>query len=389
MGLFYLHIPKTGGQTLASRLGSAYSFGRAYCLQDGFTYPQDIAALRDVVLAHEFVETHVTGQLLAEVAVTDVLCTVRDPIGQIVSNYRHIRREPERRLARAAHVLSPAEFFDRFGDFFTDRQARYLLSAFVPLAEEAERKGYCQAMMEHLEPSLDRVRWLVPTEAIDEFVPLWELETGRRVTNSALSINHAPGDGVDVAELRSVVAARPHLFGFDNLLHQLARSRFAALRQDVRARIRPWAWPDNASRVHAAGPAGIWLAQGWYDAEVSSGRQANWAGPTNRSDIRIRRAPGQDQLSFEVLVVNGIEYDDVNVFTVDGFTPLPLTCMPLGDNNWRYCVDVSSLPDETAVALVVPDCFAPINVFGNEDGLERRSFLAAGWTLSEATTESA
>ena len=389
MALFYLHIPKTGGQTLASRLASAYPFGRAYCLHDGFTYPQDIAALRAVVLDHEFVETHVTGQLLMEVAVADVICTVRDPVGQIVSNYRHIRREPDRRLARAAQVLPPAEFFDRFGDFFTDRQACYLLSAFVPLAEEMERTGHCQALMDHLQPSLDRVRWLVPTEAIDEFVPLWEAETGRRVTNSALSVNHAPGDGVDVAALRAVVAARPHLFGFDNLLHQLARSRFAALRDSVGARLRPWAWSDNASRVYGAGSAGIWLAHGWYDAEVSPGQQANWAGPTNRSDVRIRRAPGHDWLTFNVLVVHGIEYHDVNAFTVDGFVPLPITRMRLDENRWCYGVDISALPDETTVALIVPDCFAPINVFGNDDGLERRSFLAAGWNLAEAAADAA
>lgn len=381
--MFYLHIPKTGGQTLASRLASAYPFGRVHHLRDGFTYPADVNALREALQTHEFVETHLTGQLLENVAVEDVLCTVRDPIGQIISNYRHIRREPERRLARAAQVLHPAEFFDRFGDFFTDRQTTYLLSAFVPLAEEIERLGYCQALMKHLQPSLDRVRWLVPTESIDEFIPLWEADTGRRVTNPTLSINHAPGDGVDVAELRAVVAARPHLFGFDNLLHQLACSRFAELRGTVHAKIRPWDWPDNASRVHADGAAGIWLADGWYEAEAAFGGQANWAGPTNRSDVRIRRAPGQNWLTLDVVVVNGIHYEDIVAFAVEGFSPLKIIRAPVGESRWRYSIKIADLPEETSVALIVPDCFAPINVFGDDDGLERRSFLATGWTLAE------
>lgn len=385
--MFYLHIPKTGGQTLSSRLASAYPFDRAHYLQDGFTFPGDVAALREVLMTNDFVETHLTGQVLVDVAVDDVLCTVRDPVAQIVSNYRHIRREPERRLARAAQVLSPGEFFDRFGDFFTDRQTRYLLSAFVPLAEEIERHGYCEALMMHLQPCLDRVRWLVPTECIDEFVPLWEQDTGRRVTNPGLSINHAPGDDVNVAEVRAAVAARPHLFGFDNLLHQIGRSRFAALRAAVSARARPWDWPENASRVHTAGAAGVWLTEGWYEAERAFGGQANWAGPTNRSDVRLRRAPGQDWLTFEVLVVNGIQYDDVRAFAVDGYLALPVVRVALGESRWRYSVDVSELPAESAIALVVPDCFAPINVFGDDDGLERRSFLAGAWALAEVAAD--
>ena len=39
--MFYLHIPKTGGQTLARRLASAFPPGRAHLQEGQFTYPAD------------------------------------------------------------------------------------------------------------------------------------------------------------------------------------------------------------------------------------------------------------------------------------------------------------------------------------------------------------
>ncbi len=39
--------------------------------------------------------------------------------------------------------------------------------------------------------SLDRIRWLVPTESIDEFVDLWVMETKRNVPNRDAMINVA------------------------------------------------------------------------------------------------------------------------------------------------------------------------------------------------------
>ncbi|MES2493433.1 MAG: hypothetical protein V4579_09170, partial [Pseudomonadota bacterium] len=92
-------------------------------------------------------------------------------------------------------------------------------------------------------------------------------------------------------------------------------------------------------------------------------------------------------LVFDVRVVNGIHYEDITPYAADGFTPLPVRRTPLGESHWRYSVDISALPEETTVALLVPDCFAPINVFGDDDGLERRSFLAAGWALQEAAVD--
>lgn len=211
---------KTGGQTLARRIASAFPPKREYLQTNQFTYPHDYNAFSEYLDAYDFVEGHVTGQMLNGRQISDLLVTVREPVAQIMSNYRHIRREPDRRLSRAAREMTPAAFFDHFGDFFTDFQSRYLLSAFIPLCIEEQRDGLWGCAAYHLPRILKQIRWLVPTDQIDAFVPLWESETGRRAAENAYATNHAPHDGVDLAVLEAVIRARPALFALDNVLYQ-------------------------------------------------------------------------------------------------------------------------------------------------------------------------
>jgi len=384
--MFYLHIPKTGGQTLARRLASAFPPGRSHLQAEQFTYPADRAAFAECLAKHDFVEAHVTGELLQGCEVADLLVTVREPVAQIMSNFRHIRREPDRRLSRAARELDPGTFLDHFGDFFTNFQYRYLLSAFVPLGLEEQRHGYWPTAARHLPPVLGRVRWLVPTDRIDAFVPLWEAETGRRAAERAFATNHAPSDGVDLAALEAAIRARPALFALDSVLYQHACSRYAEWAEAVRQQIAPWDYPANASRVFHDAGGGIWLRRGWYPSEPTRHGPGNWAGPVRRSDIAVRRAPGQDTLMFDVIVINGITFTDIAAFDAAGFTRLPVRREEVARDQWRYRVDLTGLPDACEIALMVPNCYAPINVFaeGENGSLERRSFLAANWALSAA-----
>ena len=387
--MFYLHIPKTGGQTLAARLASAFPPGRAHLQPDQYTYPQGIETLRRDLAAFDFVEGHVTGELLSEVSADDILVTFREPVAQIISNYRHIRRETGRPLARAAQELSPAAFFDHFGDFFIDFQSRYLLSSFIPIDLLSQREGWWSCLAQHLPETMRRIRWLVPTDRIDAFIPLWETETGRKVAEQTLEVNRAPPDGVDLAELEQVIRARPQLFALDNLVYQYVCSAFSGWASGIEAQLHPWNYPENASRIWFEADCGIWLRQGWYPVEATRRGLGNWAGPNRASEIEVLRRPGQDWLIFELLVVNGITYADINVFARDGFVELPVIRREIEPGRWRYAVDLGALPLATGITLTVPDCFAPINVFpaGEDGGLERRSFLAAGWQLAQAEDE--
>lgn len=385
--MFYLHIPKTGGQTLARRLASAFPPGHAHLQPGHFAFPADCESLSQCLAAHDFVEAHVTGELLCQRRIADLLVTVREPVAQIMSNFRHIRREPERRLSRAARELDPGAFFDHFGDFFTDFQSRYLLAAFLPLAIEEQRSGFWACAARHLPPLLERIRWLVPTDRIDAFVPLWEAETGHRVADRTYATNHAPHDGVDLAALEAAIRARPALFAMDSVLYQFAASRFAAWSAAIEQARTPWDYPANASRVFHQGGGGVWLREGWYATEQTGYGPGNWAGPARRSDVAIRRSPGQSALVFDVVVINGITHSDITPFDARSFAQLPVTREVLANDRWRYHIDIAALPEACEVALMVPDCLAAINVFpaGTSADLQRRSFLATGWALTEAT----
>jgi hypothetical protein len=308
---------------------------------------------------------------------------VREPVAQIISNFRHIRREPDRRLSRAARELDPGTFLDRFGDFFADFQTRYLLSAFLPLGIEEQRRGFLPTVARHLPAVLDRARWLVPTDRIDAFVPLWEAETARRVAERGYATNRAPADDVDLPALEAAIRARPALYALDSVLYQHACQRFAAWAEDVRDQAAPWDYPANAARVFHAGGGGVWLRSGWYPSEPTGHGPGNWAGPTRRSDLAVRRGAGQDVLAFDVTVINGITFTDIAAFETARFTALPVRREELAPGHWRYRIDLAALPRACEIALMVPDCYAAINVFpaGQSASLERRSFLATGWGL--------
>lgn len=384
--MFYLHIPKTGGQTLARRLASAFPPGRAHLQEEQFTYPADCTTLGQCLAGHDFVEAHVTGQLLEHRRIADLLVTVREPVAQIISNFRHIRREPDRRLSRAARELDPGTFLYHFRDFFADCQTRYLLSAFLRLGLEEERRGFLPTVARHLPAVLDRVRWLVPTDRIDDFVPLWEVETGHRVAERGYATNRAPADEVDCAALEAAIRARPGLFALDSVLYQHACQHCAAWTGAVREQAAPWDYPANAARVFHAGRGGVWLRRGWYPSEPTAHGPGNCAGLTRRSDLAVRRGAGQDVLAFDVTVINGITFTDILAFETARFTELPLRREELAPGHWRYRVDLAALPRACEVALMVPDCYAAINVFpeGQSASLERRSFLATGWGLESA-----
>ena len=69
------------------------------------------------------------------------------------------------------------------GDDFMNHQTNCMLSAFVHMRALTDSVGYYPAFNQHLQSGVDRIRWLVPTELIDEFLDLWSAETKRRVPN--------------------------------------------------------------------------------------------------------------------------------------------------------------------------------------------------------------
>jgi hypothetical protein len=146
--IFLLHIPKTGGQTLATRLAAAYPPGRAYIMRDNI---EDGHTLIDRCRSYDFVEAHVGhAALSSKPAEVDVISVVRDPVEQILSHYRHVKRGADMALHRIANAMAPTDFLLRFASFFCDFQARALVRAHLPAPPEALWRGEQRWLMRHI-----------------------------------------------------------------------------------------------------------------------------------------------------------------------------------------------------------------------------------------------
>jgi hypothetical protein len=383
--MFYLHVPKTGGQTLATRLASAFDPDKVHIFQDELEFPRDCEKLKTLLREKEFIESHVAGAMLHEPIDRPILCTIREPIGQMVSNWRHIRRDSGNRWHRAARSLSAEEFFDSLGDYFANHQTNYVISAFVRLRILIDRFGYYRVLSERLQSSVERLRWLVPTECIDEFVDLWSAETKRNIPNRTATVNVSPPEAGDLDGAYAAVRARPHLYAFDQLLHQMAKDRFAKYRSEVAELIAPWSYPEDSRRACRMERGGIWLTENWYDPEISSGERAWWSGPERVSEVRFWRANGEKFLKFFVKGVNGITYRDIVARSKATGDELPtVRTENTGGDGMNYSIALDSLQEKDAFWLVAPECYPSIMTTSDDPSLVRRSFIAVNWTLAHA-----
>ena len=383
--MFYLHVPKTGGQTLATRLASAFDPDKVHMFQGDLEFPQDCDKLQTLLREKEFIESHVAGAMLSEPIDRPILCTIREPVSQMVSNWLDIRRNPDNRWHRAAVSLSPAEFFDNLGEDFKDHQTNYVLSAFVDMRALTDSIGYYRAFNQHLQSGVDRIRWLVPTELIDAFLDLWSAETKRRVPNRTAMVNVASSkEDVDRARAIVAVRARPHLYVFHQLLYQIAGTRFAEYRHESRrnssrrGRISTtWRWACRMER------GGVWLSDKPDDREY---RQRNaepgGADAKRMSEVKVWRANGERYLKFFVKGVNGITYRDIAATAKETGERLPVVQEDVQDGNGtRYTVDSASLREKDTINLLTPECYPSIVTTNDDNSLRRQSFIATDWTL--------
>jgi hypothetical protein len=382
--MFYLHVPKTGGQTLATRLASAFDPDKVHVFKGDLEFPRDSEKLKTLLREKEFIESHVAGAMLSEPIDHPILCTIREPVGQMVSNWLHIRREPKNRWHRAAVSLSPEEFFDIAGDDIMNHQTNGMLSAFFPIRALTGSIGYYRAFNQHLQSGVDRIRWLVPTESIDEFLDLWSAETKRRVHNRWAMVNVAPPEAASDRE-RGIIAvrAKPHVYAFDQVLYEMTKIRFAEYRREVAELIAPWSYPDDSRRACRMERGGIWLTDNWYDPEITNGKRAWWCGPQRVSEVRIWRANGERFLKFFVRGVNGITYLGIVAKAKETGKRLPMVCEEAqGGNGMHYTIDLDTLGERDTINLVTPECYPSIVTTKHDMSLVRQSFIATDWTLS-------
>jgi len=377
--IVYQHIPKTGGQTLATRLASAFPLGRSSIMGADLHYPQGVSALHDLLARYDFVERHINGPVLAELRDVDILVTVRDPVKQIVSNYLHIAREPASPLHRPVKILPPERFFREYGDLLANHQTRYFIVGHRDLHPDLDRLvNWLKVMLECLE----RVRWFVPTEAIDEFCMLWQIETSQRMFLADMSMNVAEAAGEQRLALENIVRNMPELYGIDLLLWQIARQRYSEYRRAVLDRAYGNACSNNWGRVWSAGELGIWLGRGWHPPQETPFGLTYWAGPDRLSEMRFKRDDQYCYLCFSLIVFCGV-YEENVIFVSPQGVNVPARFSRINEQEVIYVVDLKQLPYEGLLMVKVPEVWSPAMVSLESNNTRRQSVAACRWKLVE------
>lgn len=378
--IFFLHIPKTGGQTLATRIAAAFPPGRAYILQSNIRTGEELAQL---CAEYDFIEGHPAAAVLANPPDgLDLMTAVRDPVEQIISHYRHIRRAPVNDLNKAANTLTPIAFMERFSAVMFNFQARTLVKTFVAPNALTLAAGEEAWMLRHLEAAIGALRWFIPTEAIDLFGPLWSLETGRTLPLPTAQVNLATPDSVDISRLRDWLRERPERFAVDSLLWSRARSTFAVWSHEVLSggdRIPPGDSPMCASRD---GKAGIWLGTGWHPpARRGDGVVEWWSGPDFMSGIRVQRA-GRQTMYFEVAATLGVHIHRLRVSHPASNRILPSTVRVIPDTSIaEVCVQLDGLGEDERLLLYGPESIQVLPDVPLALESPRRGFATQNWRL--------
>lgn len=378
--IFFLHIPKTGGQTLATRIAAAFPAGRSYLLQSNITSAEELERL---CAQYDFVEGHTAAGVLASPqAHMNIMMAVRDPVEQIISNYRHVRRDPALRLHKTAMAMSPIAFMERCADRIFNFQAKSFIKAFAGMDLLELAGGDDAWVMRHFETSIGRLRWLLPTEAIDQFGPLWALETNRALTLPTAEVNRAAADDVDAAALRSWLRERPERFALDSLLWSRARARFAAWSYEVLSRWGGVAVDESPMCSFTRGHAGIWLGLGWHPPALrGDGVTEWWSGPEFFSKVRIRSS-GQRELCFEVAASLGVQLHKLRILHPGTQKVLPHTMRILpGTSIGEYRVPLDGLGADECLLIFGPEEIHLLPDLPIALQTPRRGFATQNWRL--------
>lgn len=379
--IFLLHIPKTGGQTLSARIASAFPPGRCNIMVPRIEGAADLAAQ---MARYDFLAGHPAGQVLERPPPgLAAMALVRDPVEQIVSQYRHIRRDTNNRLHAAAAALPPRAFIDRFAAHMFNFQAR----AFVRASYSPSAADWIAAdemwVLRNLEAALAPIRWLVPTEQSDEFCALWALESGRPLGQPRIRLNEVGADGVDAPALREWLRGKPERFALDSLLWMLARRHYTGWRDGVITRDRATGGAADGVRAWSSDDAALWLVRDWHRPEqIEDGAIVWWAGPGVSSRIRVRRG-GCRLLRFQGFVFLGVHWNKIRLFREADMTELALCCtLDAETNRVTFEAPIGHLgEDETLVLLASEDATAVPPVALALD-LPRRGFATRDWCLA-------
>lgn len=379
--IFFHHIPKTGGQTLAVRMASAFSIGRSSIFKKGLKHNDGgIELLRSYLKDSDFIESHVEGPVLKEFEELDILLAVREPVGQIVSHYLHILREPVSPLCHPANILSPHKFFSEYSDFFANYQSYRFVEAYIT---DYDNLNNSEILTSNMLSCINNVRWHVPTQHIDEFCMLWQLETNQKMMLDKEYVNVAGVDAASRKELENIVVSMSELYSVDLLLYQIVKQRYEDYKYRTLQESIGTPYPLNWGHVWFEHDSGIWLGRGWHQPVFISDHYEYWAGPENLSEIKLKRKSTYRYLFFSVVVFCGLSPNDIQIFTAEG-REIKMEYRYIQDHEVEYSIDLDGFNTEL-IFLKVQKVYSPAMLFTKSLDTIRKSVAVCKWRLVECT----
>jgi len=284
----------------------------------------------------------------------------------------------------AAMLLAP--------EWFLNHQTRYIVGAFHArtLAECLEPDDMW--VSRHAYASVEKIKWLGPTEELTEFTLLFALDAALPARLDIPDVNRCNNEDEDLAaEIEAWLRCRPELVALDLVLHQEAIRRMRGLRQEALRSLviatsggsEPLAGPDV---VYAAEGGVIRLTDGWYPPGEPEGWGTEYrAGPSNVSRLIFRRQPEWNVLAFNIGFVVGVEAEELLFIETTHMVQLSAHVTLSGQRRHVF-VDVSPCKLAGEIAICAPRVL-PIGAFAAEhpDGNVKISFGTGQWRFEKGS----
>ncbi|SFV34162.1 sulfotransferase family 2 domain-containing protein [Hyphomicrobium facile] len=382
--LVHLHIQKTGGQTFGLRLATAFPPESVRYMEPDLSVSSDAETFKALLKSKQFISGHVHGHLLQGHTDLDIVCLAREPIAQIISYYQHIRREPAHLLYTALNKLSFSRALTLLDDRFFNFQARKLVGAFHPLQERDLVKPLEHWLLPRLYESLDRIRWVAPTDHLDDMVDFISIELGLSSGGKRANINQAPDtDAAEHQRMQEWLRRRADLFAVDLLLYSEVCRRFEAYRcefiQRLCARDGVPAYDSNV--IHNDNGSTLRLVSGWYPPRSTP----NWGteirmGPSKVASVAYRRNESQKCIAFKAAFIAGIAAESVTF--IDGQSLERLDAKVQSGDPVRISVSLPPDRREGLLMIAVPEIY-PLCMYSNDylDN-DRVAFSTGDWCFS-------